>query len=499
MLKKIDFTSFKTILIAALIVRVIAAIFSQGYGMHDDHFLIIEASSSWVDGFDYNNWLPWNKPEGANPEGHSFTYVGINFLFFYLFKGIGIVDPKILMLINRLFHGLFSLLVVYFGFKITEKLKDKKNAIIVGWMLALLWVVPFLSVRNLVEVACAPFLIWGVWLCIKSNRLSTFLFAGLLMGLAASFRYQVGVFAVGIAAYYFFKWQFKPFFIFSLGVLIVFGITQGIVDYLIWGYPFAELYSYTVYNMNEGTGYLPNKNSLMYVELLMGMMLFPLGLVFGIGFFKSAKKYLLLFLPTILFIIFHSFYPSKQERFILPVLPFFIILGVIGYIPLLEKKFWGKAWNVSIKAFWVLNIPLLLFACFTYSKKSRVEAMYYFYENEIQPTSILAEGSGDDNTSLLPQFYSGKWDYPIVYQTTPFQEIDIQANAHYEYILFFGEVKLAERIQSFKTIYPKMTLEKICDPSFVDKILRAINTHNTNEYIEVWKTNIKSPTQLPTS
>jgi len=59
MLQKIDFTSYKTILISALIIRLIAAIFSQGYGMHDDHFLIVEASASWVDGFDYNHWLPW--------------------------------------------------------------------------------------------------------------------------------------------------------------------------------------------------------------------------------------------------------------------------------------------------------------------------------------------------------------------------------------------------------------------------------------------------------
>jgi hypothetical protein len=47
------------VLLIALIPRIIAAIFSKGYGMHDDHFLIIEASQSWVDGYDYNAWLPW--------------------------------------------------------------------------------------------------------------------------------------------------------------------------------------------------------------------------------------------------------------------------------------------------------------------------------------------------------------------------------------------------------------------------------------------------------
>ena len=52
---------YKWIIFSAIAIRLIAVIFSQGYGMHDDHFLIIEASSSWVAGYDYNNWLPWTE------------------------------------------------------------------------------------------------------------------------------------------------------------------------------------------------------------------------------------------------------------------------------------------------------------------------------------------------------------------------------------------------------------------------------------------------------
>ena len=84
MFKHIDFKSLKTILVFAFIFRMIAAIFSEGYGMHDDHFLIVEASASWVDGFDYNHWLPWSPENQGVPEGHSFTYVGLNFFFFAL-------------------------------------------------------------------------------------------------------------------------------------------------------------------------------------------------------------------------------------------------------------------------------------------------------------------------------------------------------------------------------------------------------------------------------
>lgn len=496
---KIDLKSYRNIFIAALCIRVIAAIFSPGYGMHDDHFLVIEASSSWVDDYDYNHWLPGSEGN-KGPEGHSFTYVGLNYIYFSVFKGIGISDPKILMLINRLLHAFFSLLVVYFGIRITEKLSNKKNAVTVGWFLALLWIIPFLSVRNLVEVTCIPFIMWSIWLMIKNtdmehikNNFWNYLFAGLLMGMAVSFRYQVGVLALGLAAYYFFKWKFVPFAIFSLGVIITFSLTQGLVDYMIWGYPFAELLGYFTYNMNEGMGYIPNDDYFMYVLVLMGALLFPMGLLIGVGFFRSAKKYLVLFLPVILFIIFHSFYPSKQERFILPVLPLFIMMGVMGYELLLDRSFWKKAWNVSLKMFWVLNIPLLLLASFTYTKKSRVESMYYFYENNIEPNNLLLESTGETGASMVPRFYGGTWVKAIYSRTDKNQPLGVREDFNvFEYIFFYGEEELSERIAAYKNVYPNMQLEKICEPSFVDKFLRWLNPRNSNEYIEVWKTNVSS-------
>ena len=170
MIKNINWSSYKKIIIAAIIIRLIAAIFSEGYGMHDDHFLVIEAASSWSDGYDYNDWLPWSKGNAGKPEGHSFTYVGLNYIFFYVSKFAGLSNPKLLMLLNRVLHALLSVLVVYFGIKITEKISDRKNAVTVGWILALLSILPFLSVRNLVELTSIPFLMWGIWMMRNVGR-----------------------------------------------------------------------------------------------------------------------------------------------------------------------------------------------------------------------------------------------------------------------------------------------------------------------------------------
>lgn len=482
-------TDYKMILWTALLLRLIAAVFSQGYGMHDDHFLIIEASGSWVEGYDYNKWLPWH-PSNNGPEGHSFTYVGLNFIFFYLLKLAGIVDPKIMMLLVRIFHALFSMLTVIYGIKITEKLSNPHAAKIAGWLLAALWIIPFLSVHQLFEFTPVPFLMIGIWFLLKDEKKwINFLFAGLLMGLAASFRYQIGVFAIGIAAVYFFQWKWKPFLLFCSGVLLSFCITQGVVDFFIWGYPFAEMIAYVTYNMNEGTQYLPNTNYFMYFFVLIGSLLIPMGLLIFAGFVKTKKEYLILFVPALLFLLFHTWYPNRQERFILTILPVFTVLGVMGFQSLKKGGFDSKLWHYSWITFWALNIPLLLFTTTMYSKKSRVEAAYSIYDTSDLPKNVLMEGTGSNRTSMMPRFYAKDWAGSYVERTDVNQPLNVWEEAEYDYIFFFDEEKLDERINEYKTIYPEMTLHKKCYPSTLDVLLRKMNPRNTNEYIEVWATN----------
>ncbi|MEA3479034.1 MAG: glycosyltransferase family 39 protein [Bacteroidota bacterium] len=173
----------------AILFRLIAVVFSKGYGMLDDHFLVIEAAQSWVDGYDYNRWLPGSG--STSPQGHSFFYVGIHYILLLLLEKIHLTDPQAKMYVIRLIHAAFSLLIVSYGYKITEKLADKHSARQVGLLMALLWFMPFMSVRNMVEVVCMPFLLWGTYLLI-SNREERkpgwvqYIWVGILFGIAFS-------------------------------------------------------------------------------------------------------------------------------------------------------------------------------------------------------------------------------------------------------------------------------------------------------------------------
>ena len=63
---------------------VISVIFSKGWGMLDDHFLIIEPAQAWAEGINFENWLPDGHNAGLQPDGHSFLYSGIHYLLFFI-------------------------------------------------------------------------------------------------------------------------------------------------------------------------------------------------------------------------------------------------------------------------------------------------------------------------------------------------------------------------------------------------------------------------------
>ncbi|MDP4210577.1 MAG: glycosyltransferase family 39 protein [Bacteroidota bacterium] len=511
----------QSIIIIAVFVRLLAAFFSQGYGFHDDHFLVIEASQSWADGTDYNDWLPKSQI-AANPNatpipsGHSFFYVGLHYLLFSLFNFLGIADPKIKMLLVRLLHALFSLIVVVLGYKITEKLSNKKNARQAGLLLAVLWAMPFLSVRNLMEVACIPFLFMGFWILLnaesKKDKLWYYLLAGLVVGLAFSIRFQTAVFIFGLGLYLLFKRNIKNTIAFGVGVVASILAIQGIVDMFVWHRPFAELGEYIRYNNEHKYEYGADRPE-MYFLVLAGVVVPPIGLFFFWGFLNTWKKYTFLFLPTLLFLAFHVYFPNKQERFILPILPFFIMLGVIGWNEWTDKSsFWQKQQKLLKGCwafFWSVNILLLIVFSLTYSKKSRIEAMYYFY-NKGKVERILAEDSNRYGVQMLPNFYSGKW--MTIYNLDKTEMPDssyvgkLREAGHYyndiytaryftvhpdkypQYVLFIGDKRLDERINNLKPCFPKLAFVKKYEPGFIDKVLYKLNPVNKNETVFIYKT-----------
>jgi len=512
----------RVILLLALSVRLLAAFFAPGYMMHDDHFLTIEPAGSWADGKNFNNWLPGIGNNNAHPEPISFFYLGFLYVFFLLFQSLGIDQPEIQMLLLRIIHAVYSLLTVYFAYRITELLSNRKNAITVGLLLCFIAILPNFSVRNLVELVCMPPLLAGMWLLLKHVPLQSVaigkikfeapvvsagqqvnwnyvIASAFLMGLAVGFRFQTGLFVALTGAVLGLQRNFRAFVLFGFVSFVAFFITQ-IDDVLLWGgEPFQHLRGYFEYNKKNALNYPGSPWA--YVSFIGIFILPPVSIFLTAGFFASWRKISIVVIPTLGFLLFHILYPNKQERFILPALPFFVIAGVIGWSKLSEK--WKEArWHrVSWQLFWALNTVAMLTLCFTYSKKSRVEAMNYLYDAG-DCNNFILEFTHSDQGAMMPQFYSNIWtNYYYFKKGDPVEgtlsfasnvametEHDIMPRSLPNYILFYDDTQLEERVANMKKYYPTLTYRTTIESGWFDELLHSLNPKNSLEKIHIYST-----------
>lgn len=483
------------ILGVGLLFRLISVLFSGGYGMHDDHFLVIEAAQSWVDGFDYNNWLPKNSVDG-NPTGHSWFYAGLHYCLFYFFDVIGFQDAKYKMLFIRLIHSCWSMLTIYFGYKITEKLSGEREAGIAGMLLAVLWFYPILSVRTMVEMVCVPFMLMSIYYLLKDDiKYKHYLIAGIFMGLAIAFRIQIYLIWGGIGLVLLFQRKIIEAVIFGISTIGALFISQ-ITDLFLWGYPFAEISQYILYNTTHYEDYI-TMSWFQYIIVLTGLLIPPVSLFILFGYFRSFKRLIILFLPSFIFIVFHSVYPNKQERFILPVIPIVVIAGVIGWQNFYNNSvFWSKQkilYRNILRFFWTLNLMALFFVSPAASKKSRVDSMYFL--NELHDISgVILERSTNYGCYLMPRYYNRMWrTQHLCYskdETSKYAEQDLEQllkDRKINYCLFIEERDIEERLSKMEVYFPEMQFIEKFEPSYIDKLLHFLNPRNENETVYLYK------------
>ena len=119
--------------------------------------------------------------------------------------------------------------------QITLKMGDKKTARQVGIFLALYWLLPFMSVRNLVEVVCIPPMMAGFYLCLISDekkKLKLWILAGFLFGLTFAIRYQTLLITGGVGLVLLTQKRWQPFLFYSTGVIFGLFLLQGVVDFM---------------------------------------------------------------------------------------------------------------------------------------------------------------------------------------------------------------------------------------------------------------------------
>jgi hypothetical protein len=381
--------------------------------------------------------------------------------------------------------------IVYFGYKIVTKYAGRQTGLQTAWILAALWFMPWLSVRNLVEIQCVPWLLWGTWLYIKKDNpsIKLIILSGLVAGVAFSIRFQAAFILGGFGLSLLCLKQFRNAIIWGISTVFSMLSIQACIDFFVWGAPCVELIEYVRYNFVSAGDYLQG-SPLMYVYMILGLFIPPVSIFILCGFFARWRKYLILFLPSFIFLLFHSVFINKQERFVLTIIPMVLILGMIGWKELMDtylKNNWRKtfvkwSWKICI----IINLVLLCFVSVHYSKKARVESMLYL--SKYKQIKHLAKVS---DIPILPMFYLG--------QFVPRIEIDkdqignsatrLKETAQDPcFVLLIDNGETAQIIDSLKLFFPDLVFEVKIKPSMIDNLTYWLNPkYNRNETILIYR------------
>jgi hypothetical protein len=487
-----------------MLLRFIAVLFSKGFGMHDDHFLVIDVSQSWVDGGDYYRWLPGTEGN-TGPDGHSLFYVGFHYLFFKLVQLFGIYDPQLKMYLVRGIHALLSLLVISFGYRIASLITDRKVAYKVALLLSVFWFMPFIGVRNLVEAVTIPFLMYGTLILLRQEiirkgnepgyHITSFLVAGFFLGLGFSVRYQTIFYTGGLGLALLILGNWKGMLATAAGFLSSVVIFQGGIDFIVWRQPFAELMAYINYNINHAFDYntMPWYH---YGVVLFGLLIPPLSVMLLFGYFRLWRKQFLLFFPVFLFLVFHSVFPNKQERFIIPVLPMIIVIGLAGWESwATASRFWKnnpKLLTSLWLVFWIFNLTLLLTVTPMYSKRARVESMSYLKQYE-GIKNIMIEDVNQRVIRFPPLFYMKQWPHTYFFMKgNNYEELNRWLDWENPdrvpaFVLFYQPDDLEARVDSLKQFMPGLVFETYVKPSIMDRFIHWLNPVNANESIFIYR------------
>lgn len=190
-----------------------------------------------------------------------------------------------------------------------------------------------------------------------------------------------------------------------------------------------------------------------------------------------------MFWGFIIFLLVHSLYHSKEERFMIPIIPLAIILGCLGFHYLYQKRGWYFRMSVLRKGAWIyfgaVNLILLVPFTINYSHKGRIEPLVYL-SRQSDVHGIIFDCT--ERNFLIPYQYLGKNPQPYI-KINSFAQLESLHMDDPNYIVIFADENYQEHIDSLKNHFLRLEPKSHSAPSAVDYILHVLNPkyNHTNE------------------
>lgn len=486
-----------TCMIVALVLRLFSVVHSKGFMANDDHFETVQIAYEGVRSGLLNDEgrIKWNAMKSIDI-GRSPLYVLFNYSIMQFLKWTGIYDLDSMMYVIRLAHALLSLLLVWFGYKyVFLTTKNRNYAMLAGMILASHYLMPYLSVRNLVEMVSASLLVTCIYFAHRGNveENSRFLlFAGIMGALSWMIRFNTGlaILPIPFVIWYLAK-NFRPALYFCAGciVIIVFSASLDLI--------YLGGFGRSTYNIFKSFIYVTNNPPLphpfwTFVILILGIFIPPFSFYFIFSFLKKRLilNNLILFSSTATFFVIHSIIQHKEERFMIPIFPLLVILGTIGLHSWLSGRprssLNTKLFKYSAAFAIAVNFIVLPLFTFNYCHKGMVEPFVFLskqddievilidraerkrypaisYAGYVKPECVEINNWGDFGrlSDMSPQFHSAN------------------------YFLVYSENNLQQHLDSLSGYHGSLQEVFHSPPSLMDGILHFLNPRY-NRANECW-------------
>lgn len=503
------------------VLRLYAAVASQGFLASDDHHVVITAADRIASGAGL-----------ATTYARSALFPGIIGAIMAVTRSIGIHDPGFEMMIVRLIQGAYSLLAVYFVYRIVERTAGRDGALIGGALAAAFFAMPVTSVHQLEESVCLVPLLAALWWWQRSEsgaeRSAVWAaLAGGALGIALILRFPL----IGFVAAFAVLALLRPVKIADkaalLGGMALVIVLQGYSNALInheWWYSFSQRLGPMLHPQRmavEAEGY-PSGPPWHYVLTLLAALIPPASILLLAAAVKGGRQLPLLGIPALAFLVSHSLIANKQERFLLPILPVLFILIVAG-LPWLAARMGGQR---LYRALWwyfgVVNVALLIVLTLSFAKKDRVAPLLYVYRRHDATGVLVAQYN---QTFHVPEYYLGRncaaeaaaRPLPVtgpLERQVPSREFTraiptdagcvagakpelivvtdadvVQPNPSVNYVILYSNAPDSDRAALAQALRRKLTLLTIITPSLADRLAHAINPrHNKARTAAIYTT-----------
>ena len=390
------------------------------------------------------------------------------FSFIYPFYLIGIDTPQYLVSIGYFFLGLISLFQIYGAFRLGDIYLSPLWRNLYTLVMATHFISPFLATRAYLGVFAMTSFIWGLYFSEKKK----YYLSGFLIAITIFFRFTLAPLYLLIFLYLFYrknstKRLLPYYFLGGLSTVCLMILSEVLTGHAPFETSMAFLeHNLTTHVQSNAYGTMP---WLSYFGILLCIFIPPISLLLVRPFFIGAKK---LSLPLIAFLgifIPHFLLPYKLGRFLIPVLPLFILMTIRGLEILNKNKLYLRAFQI----FLIMNLPLALMISVSGSEMSSVNGLIHLRKQ--------------DGKKLIHNVYPLRWgyygydrEYPdIIYDIDKFSKNFKKSRQNSFYLLNFMSLSKEEN-KILKQNGIDCEKKQVFKPSFFEEIFIKLNPKFNN-------------------